>query len=246
MTLMCLMGYSPLLHTPSFSNCFGACSSLCMKYCSVSNYFMRVYAIYIYIYSFSLFSLLYSFTLTFSFASFLFPSRFLFLFSFSLSSFRVKVVSLENYSDCTVSHSTSWVLFIMCVHIYSENTDLGLLDYGKSHYGCKIRTFDSFLPPILQISKILVIIILANAQNMHLQVGSRSWLTSWLSSVQSVSWSASVLQETGKAVGYDRYTLAGSGLHIGCRSRAPSHKIPWQTKEVMLMVFDKKRRGGCK
>ena len=174
MTLMCLMGYSPLLHTPSFSNCFGACSALCMKYCSVSNYFTRVYAIYIYIYSFSLFSLLYSFTLTFSFASFLFPSRFLFLFSFSLSSFCVKVVSLENYSDCTVSHSTSWVLFIMCVHIYSENTVLGLMVYTKPALWVQIRTFDSFLPPILQISKSWVIIILANAQNMHLQVGSRS------------------------------------------------------------------------
>ena len=217
-----------------------------MKYCSVSNYFTRAYAIYIYIYSFSLFSLLYSFTLTFSFASFLFPSRFLFLFSFSLSSFCAKVVSLENYSDCTVSHSTSWVLPIYSVLVYHTNTDLGFLDYGKSHYGCKIRTFDSFLPPILQISKSWVIIILANAQNMHLQVGSRSWLTSWLSSVQSVSWSASVLQETGKAVGYDRYTLAGSGLHIGCRSRTPSRKIPWQTKEVTIMVYDKKRRGGCK
>lgn len=32
--------------------------------------------------------------------------------------------------------------------------------------------------------------------------------------------------QTGKAVGYDRYTLAGSGLHIGCRSRTPSRKIP--------------------
>ena len=149
MTLMCLMGYSPLLHTPSFSSYLSACSSLCMKYCSVSNYFTRVYAIYIYIYSFSLFSLLYSFTLTFSFASFLFPSRFLFLFSFSLSSFCVKVRSRENYSDCTVSHSTSWVLPIYSVLVYHTNTDLGLLDYGKSHYGCKIRTFDSFLPPIL-------------------------------------------------------------------------------------------------
>lgn len=174
MTLMCLMGYSPLLHTPSFSNCFGACSALCMKYCFVSNYFTRAYAIYIYIYSFSLFSLLYSFTLTFSFASFLFPSRFLFLFSFSLSSFCVKVVSLENYSDCTVSHSTSWVLFIMCVHIYSENTVLGLMVYTKPALWVQIGTFDSFLPPILQFSKFWVIIILANAQNMHLQVGSRS------------------------------------------------------------------------
>ena len=242
---MCL---KVVVHTPSFSNCFGACSALCMKYCSVSNYFTRAYAIYIYIYiySFSLFSLLYSFTLTFSFASFLFPSRFLFLFSFSLSSFCAKVVSLENYSDCTVSHSTSWVLPIYSVLVHHANTDLGLLDYGKTHYGVQIRTFDSFLPPILQFSKFWVIIILANAQNMHLQVGSRSWLTSWLSSVQSVSWSASVLQETGKAVGYDRYTLAGSGLHIGYHSRTPSCKIPWQTKEVMDMVLDKKRRGGCK
>ena len=154
--------------------------------------------------------------------------------------------SLGNYSDCTVSHSTSWVLFIMCVHIYSENTVLGLSDYIKPALWVQIRTFDSFSLPILQISKNWDIIILANVQNMHLQVGSRSWLTSWLSSVQSVSWSASVLQETGKAVGYDRYTLAGSGLHIGCRSRTPSRKIPWQTKEVMDMVHDKKRRGGCK
>ena len=30
----------------------------------------------------------------------------------------------------------------------------------------------------------------------------------------------------GKVVGYDRYTLAGSGLHIGCRSRTPARKIP--------------------
>ena len=233
------MGYSPLLHTPSFSSCFGACSALCMKYCSVSNYFTRAYAIYIYIYiySFSLFSLLYSFTLTFSFASFLFPSRFLFLFSFSLSSFCAKVRSLENYSDCTVSYSTSWVLPIYSVLVYSINTVLGLLDYGKSHYGCKIRTFDLFLLPCLPISKSWGIIILANAQNMHLQVGSRSWLTSWLSSVQSVSWSASVLQETGKAVGYDRYTLAGSGLHIGCRSRTPSRKIPWQTKTIVRSLL---------
>lgn len=52
--------------------------------------------------------------------------------------------------------------------------------------------------------------------------------------------------QTGKAVGYDRYTLAGSGLHIGCRSRTPSRKIPRQTKEVTIMVYDKKRRGGCK
>ena len=156
------------------------------------------------------------------------------------------MVSLENYSDCTVSHSTSWVLPVYSVLVYYVNTVLGLLDYGKSHYGVQIRTFDSFLPPILQFSKFWVIIILANAQNMHLQVGSRSWLTSWLSSVQSVPWSASVLQETGKAVGYDRYTLAGSGLHIGCHSRTPSRKIPWQTKEVTIMVYDKKRRGGCK
>ena len=172
MTLMCLMGYSSLLHTPSFSNCFGACSALCMKYCSVSNYFTRVYAIYIYIYSFSLFSLLYSFTLTFSFASFLFPSRFLFLFSFSLSSFCVKVRSLENYSDCVISHSTSWVLPIYSVLVYHTNTDLGLLDYGKSHYGVQIRTFDSFLPPILQFSKFWVIIILANANVQNKRVGS--------------------------------------------------------------------------
>ena len=240
---MCL---KVVVHTPNFSSCFGACSALCMKYCSVSNYFTRVYAIYIYIYSFSLFSLLYSFTLTFSFASFLFPSRFLFLFSFSLSSFCAKVRSLEKYSDCVISHSTSWVLPIYSVLVYHTNTDLGLMLYIKPVLWVQIRTFDSFIPHILQFSKFWVIIILANAQNMHLQVGSRSWLTSWLSSVQSVSWSASVLQETGKAVGYDRYTLAGSGLHIGYHSRTPSRKIPWQTKEVMLMVFDKKRRGGCK
>lgn len=147
---------------------------LCMKYCSVSNYFTRVYAIYIYIYSFSLFSLLYSFTLTFSFASFLFPSRFLFLFSFSLSSFCANPRSLENYSDCVISHSTSWVLPIYSVHIYSINTVLGLMLYIKPALRVQIRTLDSFLPPILQISKSWVIIILANAQNMHLQVGSRS------------------------------------------------------------------------
>ena len=218
-----------------------------MKYCSVSNYFTRAYAIYIYIYLFFLFIL---FTLFFySYFLFCFFSlSFSFSFSFLFFSFffLCKVVSLENYSDCTVSHSTSWVLPVYSVLVYSVNTVLGLLDYGKSHYGVQIRTLDSFLPPILQFSKFWVIIILANAQNMHLQVGSRSWLTSWLSSVQSVSWSASVLQETGKAVGYDRYTLAGSGLHIGYHSRTPSRKIPWQTKEVMVMVHDKKRRGGCK
>lgn len=95
------------------------------------------------------------------------------------------------------------------------------------------RSYDSFSLPCLPIYGNWGIIILANAQNMHLQVGSRSWLTSWLSSVQSVSWSASVLQETGKAVGYDRYTLAGSGLHIGCHSRTPSRKIPWQTETLV-------------
>ena len=46
--------------------------------------------------------------------------------------------------------------------------------YIKPVLWVQIRTFDSFLPPILQISKSWVIIILANAQNMHLQVGSRS------------------------------------------------------------------------
>ena len=221
---MCL---KVVVHTPSFSSCFGACSSLCMKYCSVSNYFTRAYAIYIYIFILSLYSLyfilllLLSLLLLFSFLLvFFFFSLFLFLL------FCVKVRSLENYSDCVISHSTSWVLPVYSVLVYHTNTDLGLLDYGKSHYGVQIRTFDSFLPPILQFSKFWVIIILANAQNMHLQVGSRSWLTSWLSSVQSVSWSASVLQETGKAVGYDRYTLAGSGLHIGYHSRTPSRKIP--------------------
>ena len=154
------------------------------------------------------------------------------------------MVSLENYSYCTVSHSTSWVLPVYSVLVYSVNTVLGLLDYGKSHYGVQIRTFDSFLPPILQFSKFWVIIILANAQNMHLQVGSRSWLTSWLSSVQSVSWSASVLQETGKAVGYDRYTLAGSGLHIGCRSRTPSRKIPRQAKAIVRSLLPSWGFGG--
>ena len=50
----------------------------------------------------------------------------------------------------------------------------------------------------------------------------------------------------GKVVGYDRDILARARLCIGCHSRTPSRKIPRQTKEVMLMVFDKKRRGGCK
>ena len=146
-----------------------------MKYCSVSNYFTRVYAIYIYIFILSLYSLyfilllLLSLLLLFSFLLvFFFFSLFLFLL------FCAKVRSLENYSDCTVSHSTSWVLPIYSVLVYSVNTVLGLLDYGKSHYGVQIRTLDSFLPPILQFSKFWAIIILANAQNMHLQVGSRS------------------------------------------------------------------------
>ena len=54
------------------------------------------------------------------------------------------------------------------------------------------------------------------------------------------------LATQGKVVGYDRYILARASLHIRCHSRTPSRKIPQQTKEVMLMVFDKKRRGGCK
>ena len=54
------------------------------------------------------------------------------------------------------------------------------------------------------------------------------------------------LATQGKVVGYDRYILARVGLRIGCHSRTPSRKIPRQTKEVMDMVHDKKRRGGCK
>ena len=80
---MCL---KVVVHTPSFSNCFGACSSLCMKYCSVSNYFTRAYAIYIYIFILSLYSLyfilllLLSLLLLFSFLLvFFFFSLFLFL-----------------------------------------------------------------------------------------------------------------------------------------------------------------------
>ena len=75
-----------MLHTPSFSSCFGACSALCMKYCSVSNYFTRVYAIYIYIYLFFLFIL---FTLFFySYFLFCFFSlSFSFSFSFLFFSF---------------------------------------------------------------------------------------------------------------------------------------------------------------
>ena len=96
MTLMCLMGYSPLLHTPSFSNCFGACSALCMKYCSVSNYFTRAYGrggsacrpppggnIGGYILSFSLSFSLLLFLLVLFF--------FFFSFSFSLSLLRSEV-----------------------------------------------------------------------------------------------------------------------------------------------------------
>lgn len=121
-----------MLHTPSFSNCFGACSALCMKYCSVSNYFTRAYAIYIYIFILSLYSLyfilllLLSLLLLFSFLLvFFFFSLFLFLL------FVQKVRSLEIYSDCTVSYSTSWVLPIYSVHIYYTNTDLGLMLYIK-------------------------------------------------------------------------------------------------------------------
>ena len=54
------------------------------------------------------------------------------------------------------------------------------------------------------------------------------------------------LATQGKVVGYDRYILARVSLRIGCHSRTPSRKIPRQTKEVMDMVHDKKRRGGCK
>ena len=54
------------------------------------------------------------------------------------------------------------------------------------------------------------------------------------------------LAAQGKAVGYDRDMLARARLCIGCHSRTPSRKIPRQTKEVMDMVHDKKRRGGCK
>ena len=66
---------------------------------------------------------------------------------------------------------------IYSVLVYHTNTDLGLLDYGKSHYGCKIRTFDSFLPPILPISKSWGIIILANANVQNKQLGAGDLLT---------------------------------------------------------------------
>ena len=78
--------FKVMVRTASFSNCFGACSALCMKYCSVSNYFTRVYAIYIYIYLFFLFIL---FTLFFySYFLFCFFSlSFSFSFSFLFFSF---------------------------------------------------------------------------------------------------------------------------------------------------------------
>ena len=90
----------------------------------------------------------------------------------------------------------------------------------------QIGTLGSFLPPILQFSKSWVIIILANAQNMHLQVGSRSRLKLAEFRTVGVMVGFRLAGQTGKAVGYDRYTLAGSGLHIGCHSRTPSRKIP--------------------
>ena len=114
MTLMCL---KVVVHTPSFSNCFGACSALCMKYCSVSNYFTRAYAIYIYIYLFFLFILFtlffYSyflfcfFSLSFSFSfSFLFFSFFFLCKSgvirklFGLHCFPFNIVGFA-YLQCT-------------------------------------------------------------------------------------------------------------------------------------------------
>ena len=118
MTLMCL---KVVVHTPSFSSCFGACSSLCMKYCSVSNYFTRAYAIYIYIYLFFLFILFtlffYSyflfcfFSLSFSFSfSFLFFSFFFLCKSevirklFGLHCFPFNIVGFA-YLQCTcLSH----------------------------------------------------------------------------------------------------------------------------------------------
>ena len=46
MTLMCL---KVVVHTPSFSSCFGVCSALCMKYCSVSKYFTHALALTIFV-----------------------------------------------------------------------------------------------------------------------------------------------------------------------------------------------------
>ena len=41
------------------------------------------------------------------------------------------------------------------------------------------------------------------------------------------------LATQGKVVGYDRYILARVGLRIGCHSRIPSCKIPWQTETLV-------------
>ena len=83
-------------------------------------------------------------------------------------------------------------------------------------------------------------------QNKQLGVGNLL-TTDKLASVRIASVAGGFhLATQGKVVGYDRDILARVGLRIGCHSRTPSCKIPRQTKEVMLMVFDKKRRGGCK
>ena len=46
MTSMCL---KVVVHTPSFSSCFSGYSALCMKYCSVSNYFTHALALTIFV-----------------------------------------------------------------------------------------------------------------------------------------------------------------------------------------------------
>ena len=111
--------FKVMVRTASFSSCLSACSALCMKYCSVSNYFTRVYAIYIYLFFlFILFTLFFYsyflfcfFSLSFSFSfSFLFFSFFFLCKSgairklFGLHCFPFNIVSFA-YLQCTcLSH----------------------------------------------------------------------------------------------------------------------------------------------
>ena len=111
-----------MLHTSNFSSCFSLDSSLCMKYCSVSNYFTRAYAIYIYIYLFFLFIL---FTLFFySYFLFCFFSlSFSFSFSFRFFSFFFgcksgvirKLFGLRDFPFNIVSFA-----YLQCTHLLNK------------------------------------------------------------------------------------------------------------------------------
>lgn len=204
---------------------------LCMKYCSVSNYFTRVRGrggsacrpppggeyrggnILSFSFSFSL--------LLFLLVTFLF----LLSFSFSLSLFASGVIRKLFGLHCFPFNIVGFA-YLQCIclfHKYRFRTfRLRKIALWGANQDFRLNSFSH----------------LANFQILgynhtckcakHALAGRQPFMTYKLAEFRTVGVMVGfrLAGQTGKAVGYDRYTLAGSGLHIGCRSRTPSRKIP--------------------